>query len=171
MLGRTTNTLRIPTTLSDDGLDIPVDGVSVLNIAGEDGDKKGSTSTTAKWHATIRIASEWDGLRVSLRDQVKTTYEKPVTEGEVAAHMDTTKLLVANLPSIIDMSDVINELKHALEGSYKYAVAGVCKYTMYSPVFNVHGDLNLELRPYDPSARPPPPSPADESARGHRGRE
>jgi hypothetical protein len=157
--GRTVNKLFIPTTFRRGGLEIAFTGESTVRIAGEDEDKVWSKSTTAKWHATIRIASEWNGIQVSILDVVKPTYEKTHMEGEVAVHMDTAKLLAANLPSVIDLNDVITELKNMLEGSYKYAVAGVCKYTMYSPVFNIHGDLILQLRPYDPSAKPPPPPP------------
>jgi hypothetical protein len=158
-LGRTVNKLRIPTTFRRGGLEITFTGKSTVRIAGEDEDKVWSKSTTANWQATIRITSEWNGLHVSLLDVVKPTFERTHTEGEVAVHMDTAQLLAANLPSVIDLHDVITELKSTLEGSYKYAVAGVCKYTMYSPAFNVHGDLILQLRPYDPSAKPPPPPP------------
>jgi hypothetical protein len=165
--GRTINKLFIPTTFRRGGLEITFTGESTVCIAGEDDGKVWSKSTTAKWHATIRIASEWNGLHVSLLDVVKPTYEKTHMEGEVAIYMDTAKLLAANLPSVIDLNDVVTELKGTLEGSYKYAVAGVCKYTMYSPVFNVHGDLILQLRPYDPSAKPPPPPPVLKPVESH----
>jgi hypothetical protein len=140
-------------------MEIVIKGESNVGVAGLDVDKKWSKRSSASWQANVRITSEWDGLHVNLLNAAKPVFHKTETEGEVAVSMDTHKLLTTHMPAVVNMDAVLSQLKMTLEGTYKYAVAGVCKYTMYSPVFNAQGDLILQLRPYDPSAKPPPPPP------------
>jgi hypothetical protein len=141
-------------------MDIVLKGDTQIRVAGEDVAKKWSKHSSATWQATIHVISEWDGLHVSLAHPVKPSISKSHEVGHAAIDFNTQELLAAHMPATINMDKVLAELKKTLEGTYKYAAAGVCKYSMYSPVFNVHGDLLLQLRPYDPSAKPPPPPPA-----------
>jgi hypothetical protein len=129
-----------------------------------------SRSSTSTWSATIHITSEWDGLHVRLAQVVKPEIhsEKVLEQGQqTAIAMNTHDMLREQLPQVVDFSSVISELKATLEGTWRYAVAGLSTYRLYSPVFNIHGDLVVQVRPYDPSARPPPapvaPAPADGS--------
>jgi hypothetical protein len=141
-------------------MDIILKGDTQIRIAGQDVAQKWSKHSSATWQATIHVTSEWDGLHVALAHAVKPSIGKAEEVGHAVIDFNAQQLLAAHMPAVISMDAVLAELRATLEGTYKYAAAGVCKYAMYSPVFNVHGDLLLQLRPYDPAAKPPPPPPA-----------
>jgi hypothetical protein len=164
--GHTLNELTIPTSFRRGGMDIKITGQSAVRVAGKDEDREWSKRSSATWAALIRVSSEWDGLHIALVDQPKPVYQKTEEAGVVAVHMDTHKLLADQLPQMVDMDFVIANLKSTLEGHWKYSTAGMCRYNLYSPVFNIHGDLIVTLRIHDPSAKPPPPPPAPKAVEG-----
>jgi hypothetical protein len=117
-----------------------------------------SRSSTASWSATIHVTSHWDGLHVRLAEVIKPEIhsEKVLEHGQSAIAINTQEMLQAHMPQIVDFSAIVADLKATLEGTWRYAVAGLSTYRLYSPVFNIHGDLVVQVRPYDPFARPPP---------------
>jgi hypothetical protein len=67
-------------------------------------------------------------------------------EAEGKWHIDTHKLLQENLPRVVDVKEVLAELKQVFEGAWKYCSAGLHTYNLASPVFTQNGDLIVQLR-------------------------
>lgn len=59
---------------------------------------------------------------------------------------NTDIALKQHLPKIINVEGVLSDLRQLLEGSWKWAAAGLGTYTLASPVFTRTGDLILQLR-------------------------
>jgi hypothetical protein len=117
-----------------------------------------SQRASAKWSANIQVYSEWNGLRVSVNGPPKMVFDRPESTGVWS--LNAYDLLSAHLPELVDIDNVVSELKRTLEGVWEYSFPGTLAYNLANPVFTVNGDLILQLRPHDPTAKPPTVQPA-----------
>jgi hypothetical protein len=135
-------------------MDIHVNGETEIRLAGEDDKQKWSKRCTATWHAIVHVTSDRDGMHVSLAPVTPSIGKYDEVGHAGAFDFNVRKLLEDEMPKTVTMDEVLAELRVTLEGTYKHASAGVCKYAMYSPMFNTNGDLLLQVRPHDPNAKP-----------------
>ncbi|KAJ7199899.1 hypothetical protein B0H12DRAFT_1036920 [Mycena haematopus] len=152
VLCHTKNQLLIPTTYRPRSMEIIIRGESVLRLKRKD-DKENSNwskRSSAKWSVKINVNSEPSGLRVSIVDQVHPVFDK--TEAEGNWDIDTHKLLEEHLPRIVDIKEVVEDLKHIFEGAWVYSCAGSKTYSLVSPVFTQNGDLVVQLGGFAESA-------------------
>lgn len=63
--------------------------------------------------------------------------------------MDVKAIHAQHLPKTIDFTDVLEELKSTLKGTWQYSSPGHFAYALSNPVFTVNGDLILQLGSYD----------------------
>ncbi|KAJ6464084.1 hypothetical protein C8R45DRAFT_1220160 [Mycena sanguinolenta] len=145
VLCHTKNQLCIPTTYRPRSMEIIVRGESVLRLKRKDDTENSNWSkrSSAKWSVKINVNSEPSGLRVTIADQVHPVFD--ATESEGKWDIDTHKLLEQHLPRIVDIREVVRDLKHVFEGAWDYSCAGSKTYSLVSPVFTQNGDLIAQL--------------------------
>ncbi|KAJ6464047.1 hypothetical protein C8R45DRAFT_1220135 [Mycena sanguinolenta] len=145
VLCHTKNQLCVPTTYRPRSMEIIVRGESVLRLKRKD-DKENSNwskRSSAKWSVKIHVNSEPSGLRVTVVDQVHPVFD--ATESEGKWDIDTHKLLEQHLPRIVDIGEIVQDLKRIFEGAWTYSCAGSKTYSLVSPVFTQNGDLIAQL--------------------------
>ncbi|KAF7366869.1 hypothetical protein MSAN_00945600 [Mycena sanguinolenta] len=145
VLCHTKNQLCIPTTYRPRSMEIILRGESVLCVKRKHDEEHSNWSkrSSAKWSVTINVKSEISGLRVTIADQVHPVFD--ATESEGKWDIDTHKLLEQHLPRIVDIREVVQELKQVFEGAWQYSCAGSKAYSLVSPVFTQNGDLIMQL--------------------------
>lgn len=147
----TSNKLAIPTTYRPGLLEIHMSGESTLRIKGTDQHKDWSQTSRATWSTVIRAHSEWNGLRIDISSSTPVFDETEMTGNWSVNARD---LLSTHLPSVIDIKEVLHQLKVVLEGTWDYAFPGLLAYNFGNPVFTVDGDLIVQLRVHDPHHKP-----------------
>ncbi|KAK7042564.1 hypothetical protein R3P38DRAFT_320807 [Favolaschia claudopus] len=150
VLCQTKNQLCIPTTYNSRSLDIVLRGESVLRLRGKDEKQLWSKRSSAKWSVKIQVYSERSGLRVAVAEEVHPVFDQTHSEGHW--DIDTHKLLADQLPHIVDLKEVVQELKQVFEGAWEYSAAGLKTYNLASPVFNENGDLIVQLGSFTESS-------------------
>jgi hypothetical protein len=70
-------------------------------------------------------------------------FDKTVSEGKWVT--DTQTLLEAHLPRIVDIKEVVQELKQVFEGAWQYSFAASKSYSLVGPTFTQNGDLIVQL--------------------------
>ncbi|KAJ7023254.1 hypothetical protein C8F04DRAFT_1193608 [Mycena alexandri] len=135
------NQLCIPTMYRPRSMEIILRGESVLRLQGKEEKDNWSKRSSAKWSVKIHVNSEPSGLRVVIADQVQPVFEK--TEGKW--DLDPYTLLEEHLPRIVDMKEVVEELKEVFEGAWEYSYTGLKPCSLTSPVFTPNGDLVIQL--------------------------
>ncbi|KAJ7243610.1 hypothetical protein B0H12DRAFT_830295 [Mycena haematopus] len=145
VLCHTKNQLCIPTAYRPRSLEVILRGESVLRVKRKDDDGKSNWNkrSSAKWSVKMHINTEPTGLRVTIVDEVHPVFDK--TEAEGQWDIDTQKLLEEHLPRVVDIKEVIHDLKHVFEGDWEYSCAGSKTYILVSPVFTPNGDLIAQL--------------------------
>ncbi|KAF7366836.1 hypothetical protein MSAN_00942100 [Mycena sanguinolenta] len=144
VLCHTKNQLLVPTTYRPRSMEIIIRGESVLHLKRNDRENSNwSKRSSAKWSVTINVKSEVSGLRVTIADQVHPVFD--ATESESKWDIDTHKLLKQHLPRIVDIREVVRDLKKIFEGAWQYSCAGSRTYSLVSPVFTQNGDLIAQL--------------------------
>ncbi|KAL0952771.1 hypothetical protein HGRIS_006999 [Hohenbuehelia grisea] len=146
VLCHTKNQLCIPTQYRPHSMEIILRGESVLRLKGKDTNENWSKRSSAKWSATIHVYSERTGLRVAITEDIKPVFDK--TESEGNWHIDTHKMLEDHLPRLIDIKELVHDLKSIFEGAWEYSFAGLQTYNLGSPVFTKNGDLIVQLRSF-----------------------
>ncbi|KAF8183019.1 hypothetical protein K438DRAFT_1975274 [Mycena galopus ATCC 62051] len=145
VLCHTKNQLCIPTAYRPRSMEIIVRGESVLQLKRKnDEDHSNWTKrSSAKWSVKVHVNTDASGLRVTIVDQVHPVFDK--TEAEGKWEIDTHKMLEEHLPRIIDIREVIGELKYIFEGAWELSCAGSKTYSLMGPVFTPNGDLIMQL--------------------------
>ncbi|KAJ6457917.1 hypothetical protein C8R45DRAFT_560881 [Mycena sanguinolenta] len=144
VLCHTKNQLCIPTIYRPRSLEIILRGESVLRLKHNDeGKSNWSKRSSARWSVKMHINTEPRGLRVTVVDKVDPVFD--MTEAEGQWNIDTHKLLEEHLPRVVDINEVIQDLKSIFEGAWEYSCAGSKTYTLVSPVFTETGDLIVQL--------------------------
>ncbi|KAF8183035.1 hypothetical protein K438DRAFT_1600129 [Mycena galopus ATCC 62051] len=145
VLCHTKNQLCIPTAYRPRSMEIILRGESVLRLKRKnDEDHSNWTKrSSAKWSVKINVNTDASGLRVTIADQVHPVFDK--TESEGTWDIDTHKLLEEHLPRIIDVREVVEELKNIFEGAWELSCAGSKTYSLMGPVFTPNGDLIVQL--------------------------
>ncbi|KAF7351634.1 hypothetical protein MSAN_01596000 [Mycena sanguinolenta] len=144
VLCHTKNQLCIATAYNPRSLEIILRGESVLRLKHNDeGKSNWSKRSSARWNVKMHINTELGGLRVTIVDKVDPVFD--MTEAEGQWDIDTHKLLEEHLPRIIDVQEVIRDLKDVFEGAWQYSCAGTKVYSLVSPVFKENGDLIVQL--------------------------
>ncbi|KAF7366819.1 hypothetical protein MSAN_00940200 [Mycena sanguinolenta] len=145
VLCHTKNQLCIPTTYHPRSMEIILRGESVLRVKRKHDEEHSNWSkrSSAKWSVKINVKSEVSGLRVTIAEQVHPVFD--ATESEGKWDIDTHKLLEQHLPRIVDIREVVQELKQVFEGAWQYSCAGSKAYSLVSPVFTQNGDLIMQL--------------------------
>jgi hypothetical protein len=90
----------------------------------------------------LRVNSGPHGLRVAI-EEVHPVFDKTVSEGKWVT--DTQTLLEAHLPRIVDIKEVVQELKQVFEGPWQYSFAASKSYSLVGPTFTQNGDLIMQL--------------------------
>lgn len=70
-------------------------------------------------------------------------FDKTVSEGKWVT--DTQTLLEKHLPRIVDIKEVVQELKEVFEGAWQYSFAASKSYSLVGPTFTQNGDLIVQL--------------------------
>jgi len=148
VLCHTKNQLCIPTMYRPRSMEIILRGESVLRLQGKEEKDNWSKRSSAKWSVKIHVNSEPSGLRVVVADQVQPVFEK--TEGKW--DLDPRTLLEEHLPRIVDIKEIVQELKEVFEGAWEYSWAGLKTYSLSSPVFTPNGDLVVQLNNFTESS-------------------
>ncbi|KAF7343262.1 hypothetical protein MVEN_01758100 [Mycena venus] len=143
VLCHTKNRLCIPTMYRPRSMEIILRGESVLRLKRKNDKENWSKRSSAKWSVKINVHSEPSGLRVAIADEVQPVFDK--TESEGKWDINTHKLLQEHLPRVVDIKEVIQELKQVFEGAWDYSCAGLKSYSLTSPVFTQNGDLIVQL--------------------------
>ncbi|KAJ7258353.1 hypothetical protein B0H12DRAFT_1280739 [Mycena haematopus] len=145
VLCHTKNQLCIPTAYRPRSMEIILRGESVLRVKRKHDEEKSNWSkrSSAKWSVRMNVNTEPSGLRVTILDEVHPVFDK--TEAEGQWDIDTHQLLEEHLPRVVDVTEVIHDLKHVFEGAWEYSCAGSKTYTLVSPVFTPNGDLIVQL--------------------------
>ncbi|KAF7366826.1 hypothetical protein MSAN_00940900 [Mycena sanguinolenta] len=145
ILCHTKNQLCIPTTYHPRSMEIILRGQSVLGAKRKHDEEHSNWSkrSSAKWSVKIIVNSGPSGLRVTIADQVHPVFD--ATESEGKCDIDTHRLLEQHLPRIVDIREVVRDLKQVFEGAWQYSCAGSKAYSLVSPVFTQNGDLIAQL--------------------------
>lgn len=108
-----------------------------------------SAHSSAKWNTTLALQAESDGLKINVLTPPNPVFEKAKTEGEVVAAFYTSPetLLKANLPSTVDLGEIVGLFK-TFEGFWGGIYPGTSAFTLAQPVFTKKGDIMFELRPH-----------------------
>lgn len=82
-------------------------------------------------------------------DSSTPVIKNDLTEGtyDLSIHADPAALLLRQFSKALK-PDAIKETLRPLEGVWEYVFPGLQSYSLAHPVFNIHGDLILELRPF-----------------------
>jgi hypothetical protein len=91
----------------------------------------------------LHVNSGLSGLRVAVVEQAHPVFDKTVSEGKWVT--DTQTLLEAHLPRIVDIKEVVQELKQVFEGAWQYSFAASKSYSLVGPTFTQNGDLIVQL--------------------------
>lgn len=153
----TRNKLAIPVSYHPGLLEIVLHGETELTLKGTDQHKDWSQTSKAKWSSVIRIVSEWNGLHIDVASSASPTIDVVNVSGNWS--VSARDLLAQHLPQIVDIGEVIGELRHTLEGAWEYAFPGLLTYNFQNPSFTVDGDLIVQLRIHDPHYKPSAPGP------------
>ncbi|EKM54028.1 uncharacterized protein PHACADRAFT_257609 [Phanerochaete carnosa HHB-10118-sp] len=141
----TQNYLEIPTTFKHGTMEIKLGGTVSIEVF-VNTSSAWRSSSTAVWQASIAVHSEANGLKVSsVRSQ--TQFTRPNTEGETytSLALDPEALLRSVIPSSIDLTEAMEELK-IFEQAWYSCYPGMGAYNLVQPVFNSKGDLLFELQ-------------------------
>ena len=75
-------------------------------------------------------------------------FNKAEAETKVGAlYTDPETLLKSQLPGVVELAEVVNELK-IFEGAWHTCYPGLSAYELTHPIFNAQGDLLFKLRPF-----------------------
>ncbi|GJE95840.1 hypothetical protein PsYK624_120300 [Phanerochaete sordida] len=157
----TENRLWIPTDYRPGRqLEIELKGKSTVEISGHAYSQRWSKRTVSTWSATIVIASQTDGLHVSMTTQLQPAEVEGDDRASAAFPFNVEALHKSRLPDKLSALDgLLPRLRDVLEGPWAYASFGVTKFAFVNPVFTRRGDFVVELCPYEQGtavARPQP---------------
>ncbi|KAJ7826489.1 hypothetical protein B0H14DRAFT_3874023 [Mycena olivaceomarginata] len=142
VLCQTRNQLLIPTSYNPRSMEIKLRGETLLRLKGKEDKANWNKQSSAKWSVNLRVNSGPRGLRVAI-EEVHPVFDKTVSEGKWVT--DTQTLLEKHLPRIVDIKEVVKELKQVFEGAWQYSCAGSKTYSLVSPTFTQNGDLIVQL--------------------------
>ncbi|KAH9934103.1 hypothetical protein B0H21DRAFT_834949 [Amylocystis lapponica] len=127
-------------------LEIRIWGEVDLEVAFETGPQKWSTKASARWDATLGVATELDGLKIAVTGSTIPVYGKTQVTGTYTGMsiVDPTLLLKKHL-NTFTLDDVVNQFQ-PFEGTWQGGYSGMHTYSLASPVFNTTGDLLFSLR-------------------------
>ncbi|KZT11520.1 uncharacterized protein LAESUDRAFT_274940 [Laetiporus sulphureus 93-53] len=145
----TRNFVELPSAARGRSMEIRIWGEVELKMSFSSGAKHGSAKSSARWDALLCMHTDVDGIKVKLAGSLKPTIESTQYEGGSASEMftDLQTNLYANLPNVVDLKAVVDELK-MFEGIWQYGYQGAQAYCLASPVFTTKGDVIFELRPH-----------------------
>ncbi|GBE84880.1 hypothetical protein SCP_0700600 [Sparassis crispa] len=146
----TQNYLEIPTVNRSRTFEIRLNGEVKLELSFKSGTQLWAAKCSAKWDAVLAIASESSGLKIKESGRPTPVLDRTEVDGQYTAmaaeYTDPRALLKANLPSRIDLTEVLGELR-AFEGPWQYCYPGTYSYAFANPGFNQRGDILFETRP------------------------
>ncbi|KAJ7337589.1 hypothetical protein DFH08DRAFT_877180 [Mycena albidolilacea] len=142
VLCQTRNQLLIPTSYNPRSMEIKLRGETLLRLKGKEDKANWNKQSSAKWSVNLRVNSGPRGLHVAI-EEVHPVFDKTVSEGKWVT--DTQTLLEKHLPRIVDIKEVVKELKQVFEGAWQYSCAGSKTYSLVSPTFTQNGDLIVQL--------------------------
>ncbi|KAJ7337547.1 hypothetical protein DFH08DRAFT_939037 [Mycena albidolilacea] len=143
VLCQTRNQLLIPTSYSPRSMEIILRGEALLRLKGKEDKENWNKQSSAKWSVKLHVNSGPSGLRVAIVEEVHPVFDKTVSEGKWVT--DTQALLEAHLPRIVDIKEVVQELKQVFEGAWQYSFAASKSYSLVGPTFTQNGDLIVQL--------------------------
>ncbi|KAJ7820022.1 hypothetical protein B0H14DRAFT_2292770, partial [Mycena olivaceomarginata] len=143
VLCQTRNQLLIPTRYSPRSMEITLRGETLLRLKGKEDKANWNKQSSAKWSVKLHINSAPSGLRVAIVEEIHPVFDKTVSEGKWVT--DTQTLLEAHLPRIVDIKEVVQELKQVFEGPWQYSFAASKSYSLVGPTFTQNGDLIVQL--------------------------
>lgn len=91
--------------------------------------------------------TDFDGLKVSMIGCPTVHFEKTTFEGDTAAakFTDLHTSLQMHLPSVVDLQDILRELK-SFQSFWQYGFPDMQAYCLANPVMKQNGDLLFELQ-------------------------
>ncbi|EKM54015.1 uncharacterized protein PHACADRAFT_209845 [Phanerochaete carnosa HHB-10118-sp] len=144
---RTENYLEIINTFERGELEITLGGTVSLELSvGTSTDWRSKSS--AIWEASLTMRSGTNGLRVTVL-QPRTHFPKSNSIGELPPGVthDPVKLLMGIVPEVIDLAEILDELK-IIDRTWYGCYPSVVAHTLARPVISRNGDLIFEIRPF-----------------------
>ena len=86
------------------------------------------------------------GLIVEQAGELRPVFAEVESEGQSV--LDIRALHAAHLSRTISLDSMLQELKGLWEGAWDYSSLGCQNFALANPVFNLHGDLLVQLGVY-----------------------
>lgn len=125
---------------------------------------------TATWSASITLSSDgYQGLKISVSPNIRPTVRRGHAHGVVgqATCESAFAQLTEQLPSVLDLGELVQGLKGAFEGIWPHLYINSKHLVVANPTFTPRGDLLLDVHPreqaHQGSLPRTPVQPAEES--------
>ncbi|KAF8884777.1 hypothetical protein BD779DRAFT_1442896 [Infundibulicybe gibba] len=158
---RAKNHLRLPTSINHGSLDIVMGGEIDINLGFKGASTRWESKAVAKWSVTLSMVSPrgGSGLTIEVKGDTKPKFETFRVHGDASLEQ-LIDLKALHELVVVDLVDLVTELKQLFGGVWEHCFPGMQAYSLSNPVFNSHGDILFELRPYVPPSQVIAPRPS-----------